>query len=348
MKYIFTSKPEFEEPIRVLFLCGTKYSKNEDDKRVVLKSFLEQDSKNKVVILEDYYDFSNKNNELLSYYSANLFDLYHIEMLASIFSTKTFIIHDSFSTAGEICTFASNPNLRDKIVTIVPERYSVEEEKLSSFISLAFWNRKNKLISNDILRYYPVTKNIKISDYRSIYHTFFKNNVVPNTLQKEINNILNITNDITKVCIYNSSLLSNNVKHNERTTTVHISFESFKNYMFSIFTVDEIRRKLHSCKKIYEIKNLFKNFFEETLQNTILHHDGKCKTLKVILGYQIDLNLDDAISMMIFIMNSCGIIRIKKGNEDNNISVSICKNSVATTEVYSELLITYDNKEWGE
>ena len=61
MEYMFINKPEFAEPIRVIFLCGIKFKDNETDKRIVLKNYLENDSKNKVLILEKYFDFAFKS-----------------------------------------------------------------------------------------------------------------------------------------------------------------------------------------------------------------------------------------------------------------------------------------------
>lgn len=41
MEYMFVNKPEFAEPIRVLFLCGAKFNDIDSDKRIVLKKHLE-------------------------------------------------------------------------------------------------------------------------------------------------------------------------------------------------------------------------------------------------------------------------------------------------------------------
>ena len=48
MEYMFINRPEFIEPIRVLFLCGAKFNNSESDKRVILKKYLETDPKNKI------------------------------------------------------------------------------------------------------------------------------------------------------------------------------------------------------------------------------------------------------------------------------------------------------------
>ena len=142
MEYMFINKPEFAEPIRVIFLCGIKFKDNETDKRIVLKNYLENDPKNKVLILEKYFDFAFKNDSstgLLSYYDAELFNLHNIESFAALVATNVIVIHESLSTAGELGVFGSNEALRDRIITLVPDQFSVEEEKLSSFLRLAFW-----------------------------------------------------------------------------------------------------------------------------------------------------------------------------------------------------------------
>ena len=96
MEYMFVNKPEFAEPIRVLFLCGAKFNDIDSDKRIVLKKHLEEDPRNKVILLEKYFDFTlRKNNDkgLLSYYDADLFNLYNIESFAALVATNIIVIH---------------------------------------------------------------------------------------------------------------------------------------------------------------------------------------------------------------------------------------------------------------
>lgn len=344
MKYIFTNTPEFEEPIRVLFLCGTKYSKNDNDKRVVLKKSLEQDSKNRVIILEEYYNFNAyKQSEFLSYYNANLFNLYSIEMLVAAFSNQIIIIHESYSTAGEIGAFAGNPYIRNKIITISPERYSVDEEKVSGFLSLAFWNFKKKIINNNVIRFYPIAKKVNISPNRSTYYTFFKNDELPQSLSKRLASIIEQTSQKEKISIKKVI----NYQKSYTNKLVHLDFVSFKNYFFALYTIQELRDELRECKKVYEITKLFKKYFLETMKNTVIADSGICDNVKVLLNYQYEFSFEDAISMMVYIMNACNIIHISV-REDDNIKVQIPKGSVEATRGYAKLLKKQDLKEWGE
>ena len=343
MNYVFTNKPEFEEPIRVLFLCGTKYTKNDSDKRTILKKYLERAPENKAIILEEYYNFKqNRNSPLLSYYETELFSLFNIEMLAAAFSTNVIIIHESNSTAGEIAAFAGNPYIRDKLIVLAPERYSIEEEKISNFLSLAFWNKKNKKIKNDIIRFYPFIKKYNVSPNRSSYYTYFKNNELPSYLSRKLDTIIGHSFQKENVKIDLGKKLE---KNNE---VVYLDFFSFKNYVFSLYTIKEFRDELHNCKKIYEIKNLFIKRFKEILKNTYIFDLGSCKKIKIILNHQIDLNFEDAISMMIYIMNACDIFHISKCENSDNIKVQKAKGSVERTQAYAKLLKKQNLKEWGE
>ena len=58
MEYMFVNKPEFAEPIRVLFLCGAKFRNEDSDKRIILKKYFERDPFNRVILLEKYFDFT--------------------------------------------------------------------------------------------------------------------------------------------------------------------------------------------------------------------------------------------------------------------------------------------------
>ena len=125
MEYMFVNKPEFAEPIRVLFLCGSRFKDSAWDKRIILKEYLEEDPRNKVILLEKYFDFALKKNpaprSLLSYYDAHLFNLYSIESFAALTATNIIILHETLSTAGEIGVFGSSEALRERMITLVPD-----------------------------------------------------------------------------------------------------------------------------------------------------------------------------------------------------------------------------------
>lgn len=69
-KYLFKEQ-KIDNEYKYIFLCGSKFSANKSDKRVVLREFLHQkDCRNRAVILEDNFIFSKsivKNWHMMTY-----------------------------------------------------------------------------------------------------------------------------------------------------------------------------------------------------------------------------------------------------------------------------------------
>lgn len=346
MEYMFNNKPEFAEPIRVIFLCGVRFNNVESDKRVVLEKYLETDPRNKVLILEKYFTFAYKNDSLaglLSYYDADLFNLHSIESFAALLATNVIVIHESLSTAGELGVFGSNKALRARIITLVPEQFSVEEEKLSSFLRLAFWNKKERLFSNNLIRFYPITKRSMVSETHSFYETYFSENQLPPSIAARINKQL-VKDPRSNVFAINGK----NESCKNQAVNIQLSCDSVKNYLLAILSVCEVRERLRSCKKFYEIKNIITAVFIQTLKNTYYNVTGKQpKTITVHIENQPGLCFEQAVSFLLYFCHACGIMKITC-NDDDSISVGFHKNVSMLWKEYSKLIspVTFTN--WGD
>lgn len=346
MEYMFVNKPEFAEPIRVLFLCGAKFNDVDSDKRIVLKNHLEKDPCNKVILLEKYFDFIlRKNNDkgFLSYYDAALFNLHNIESFAALVATNIIIVHETLSTAGEIGVFGSNKELRDRIITLVPEKFSVEEEKLSNFLRLAFWNSREKLINNQVIRFYPSTKRTMVSDTHSFYETFFPKNELPRAIGVKIDSQLN------KYPKSSVAVLGSKINRFEKDTlSVWLSYASIKNYLLAMLSILDNRKQLRSCTKLYEIRNILQKEFSNAIKNAYFNTNGIMpKKVKIYIDHQPDYNFTDVLSFMIYFFHACNIMTIKS-SEDDSISVSFSKNTSSLWDAYSELVKQVSFSEWGE
>ncbi len=346
MEYMFVNKPEFAEPIRVLFLCGSKFSDQESDKRIVLKKYLEEDPLNRVILLEKYFDFILKrNNEkgLLSYYDAELFNLYNIESFAALVATNIIVVHETLSTAGEIGVFASNEKLRDRIITLVPEKFSVEEEKLSNFLRLAFWNSRQKLINNKVIRFYPATKRSMVSETHSFYETVFRDNQIPKTLRQKIQEQINQT-PTSSVSVIGGKIN----RLDNGSLSVWLSYASIKNYLLAVLSASENRKKLRGCTKLYEIRNVLHTAFVKAIKNAYYNANGTMpRTVNVYIDKQPEYRFSDVLNFMIYFWHACNIMTIKC-NEDDTISVSFSKKTSSLWTRYSELMEEVSFSNWGE
>lgn len=346
MEYMFVNKPGFAEPIRVLFLCGSRFNDSESDKRVILKRYLEEDSKNRVILLEKYFGFALKGSNdkgLLSYYDANLFNLHNIESFAALVATNVIIIHETLSTAGEIGVFGSNKELRDRIITLVPEKFSVEEEKLSNFLKLAFWNSQEKLINNKVIRFYPAAKRTMVSETHSFYETSFVENTLPVTLGEKIREQM-INDPHSSVCVVGEKIN----RYHKGCLTVRLSYASIKNYLLALLSVSDVRNKIRACTKIYEIHNVLTREFISAIKNAYRNSTGIVpKTVKIHIENQPNLKFDDALSFMIYFWHACKIITISC-KDDEAISVSFSKNTSTLWDQYAKLVKPVSFSDWGE
>lgn len=346
MEYMFNNKPEFAEPIRVIFLCGVKFNNNESDKRVVLEQYLEKDPRNKVLILEKYFSFAYKNDNstgLLSYFDAELFNLYSIESFAALLATNVIVIHESLSTAGELGVFGSNRTLRARVITLVPERYSVEEEKLSGFLKLAFWSKEERLFTNNMIRFYPSTKQSMVSETHSFYETFFSENQLPPSVATRIRKQL-IKNPRSNVCVLGKS----NVRREKQSLNIRLSCDSVKNYVLAILSISEVRERLRSCKRICDVKNIISKEFIQALKNTYYDAIGEHpKTISVHIENQPELTFDHAVSFILYFCHACRIMNITC-NDDDTISVSFHKKVSTLWKEYSKLISPVAFAEWGD
>lgn len=94
------------------------------------------------IILEENFQFASTSKQYLSYDDIYLSGLAQIEQLASLYASKIIIIHETISTAAELGMFAIDPILAQKICLLVPDKVSIEEEKISGFIRLAFFRKR--------------------------------------------------------------------------------------------------------------------------------------------------------------------------------------------------------------
>ena len=346
MEYMFINRPEFIEPIRVLFLCGAKFNNSESDKRVIPKKYLETDPKNKVLILEKYFDFAMRKvsrTELLSYYDAELFNLHSIESFAALMATNVIIIHESLSTAGELGVFGSNKALRDRIITLAPDQFSVEEEKISGFLKLAFWNRHEQLVSNNVIRFYPSIAQSIVSETHSFYETYFYNNSLPVALAARISDQLIVEPRSSIVAVRRECIAKEH-----HSADIWLSCDAIKNYLLALLSVPDNRRQLRSCSKVCDVRNVLHSAFVLTMKNSYYHIYGiRPKTIVIHIKGQPDLSFESAISFLIYFCHACEIMKISC-NDDKTISVSFAKNTSSLWRSYSKLIAPVSFAKWGE
>lgn len=175
---IFAENYSYDDPLNIVFLCGSHYSKkSKHDKRNILKEHIDGSTSNlHAIILEENFQFASTSKQYLSYDDIYLSGLAQIEQLASLYASKIIIIHETISTAAELGMFAIDPILAQKICLLVPDKVSIEEEKISGFIRLAFFQEKAPENMVRLIRYYPDVEVHRTSPNKSDYYSYYHDN----------------------------------------------------------------------------------------------------------------------------------------------------------------------------
>lgn len=290
---IYKSKFECTDVLNVVFLCGSNYNhKDPYDKRKILKEFVNNMGYSGL-ILEENFIMKNSSKKFLAYDDIFLKDLASVEQLTSLFASHIIIIHETISTAAEIGMFAINPQIIDKICLLVPDDISIEENKISNFIKLAFLNNNTLKRIPKVITYYPDIDVRRLSVNKSDYYTFFHDNKIGENLGTHLCCFLKISN---KNKIINIKKSKYNKSSNENSNIefyvdydqlkVSVSTDALKTQLIALFFCEEFRREIRKKKKIYEHVSYIQIFYTNVLKNTIMN-----------LGNKNIINLDINISI---------------------------------------------------
>ena len=321
---IFKNYYSYTNPLSIVFLCGSKYSSSSNDKRNVLKQYIENNFPNmRAVILEEHFIFARTNMKYLSYDDIYLKDLAQVEQLASLYSDRIIIIHETISTAAEIGMFASNPSLAGKVCMLVSDPLAIEGDKTGSFIKLSFLNKRSPHPSVKLIRYYPDIEIYRFSENKSDYHTYFHNNKIGDCLAKEISSFItpNITtkNIVFRKKVYgkatnSSEIVDYSISDEKGSVFLDLHIDTLKIQLLSILFLDEIRRELRKAKSIQKHVLYLLKIFQSLLLNTVSEIEGKN-----LNEYTAKINIKDssceikqAIGYFLYMLQAAKIIGMEQ------------------------------------
>lgn len=328
-KYICNKYPQ------VVFLCGNKFvGQEKNDKRSILKEYIKENAADFYsIILEENFMFKNTTKSYLSYDDIFLKNLFQVEQLASIFADKIIIVHETLSTAAELGMFAHDADMMKKICLLVPDSMSIEENKTTAFIKLAYLNANTPLmqIGKKII-YYPDIDVNRTSKYKSDYRTGFHNNVIGKNLGDKILRFISSGNSNSQITFkrndYNEPYTYTNCityKINKKThnITAYVNPYILKTQLLSLFFVDEFKKEIRNEKRIFEHVNYIDKFYNNVLLNTICHLEG----LKV---NEFDINiklsgtsctLNQAIGYFIYMLQGVNLLYLESESESADASI---------------------------
>ncbi|EGT4598817.1 hypothetical protein [Clostridioides difficile] len=342
--------------LRIIFLCGVKFRR--DDKRVVLKKYLEQNLFNKALILEEFFELSRRG-EMLVYSNINLNSLFEVEILTAFLADVIFIIHESHSTAAELGVFASNKNLYKKICILSANELNIEENKLSGFIELAF-SRSNLNIPN--IEFYPNVDVNVISDNISNYHTFFPNKSIGYNLGRKITKFVedNVQKEIElsyEKSRYGSSLIEKNsyyIDKSKKEIYYYVDYKLLKHYIIALFSIDEFKSEIRRSSDMKQSIYITERWYKQLVKDTICEKEGikldKYEDKFRIKGYSIEnIKIEVGVAYILYVLHSIKLIKLPTGSRNFVIKhdlVRLCETtfgSIINKEKY-RVLGVYNEK----
>jgi hypothetical protein len=336
MSYIFnkiTSLPK----LNIIFLCGSSFDyKNDNDKRKILKEHIlktEQDTF--VVILEENFIFGKSNNSFLGYNEIFMKNLKDIEMLTAFFADKVIIIHESISTAAELAAFASDKVLNKKICLLVPYEVAIEEDKISSFLRLAYLKGSDKV---NVITFYPEVFKYIISDNHINIRTNFFNNEIGYNLSKKIKSFINTIDwnvdkiDIKPNVYGKPSSNLNIISYSD--VCIYVSVKVVIYQMISLFNLECFKTEIRTHKSISDHVSYIEKLYKEIINNTINEEKGKILNINsIIIKEDKTISLRDTIAYSLYLLQAMKLIKFNKSVEGYKITI--------TTDMTSEICNKY-------
>ena len=355
---LFHEKMTYSGFPTIVFLCGSKYSKNNpSEKRNILKKYIEEKHKFcKAIILEENFFFSSTNLNYCSYDDVYLYNLEQVEQLASIFADKVIIIHETISTGAELGMFASSLNNPSKICLLVPENLSVDENKVTGFIQLAFFNKKMQYDTIKKIIFYPDVQIKRFSNEKSHYFTFFHNNSIGEHLGAAIDRFI-ISNSSANEIIqfkkirFNPSSKNKHIEyianHKKKRLYVFVSSEALKIQLCSLLSQKSIMTKLRSSKTIKEHVGVLCKKYRQTLKDTICELEGLNSTnfTQYISLKEYDCKIDQVVGYFLYMLQGASLIDLVAPDKNNPALRKVIIKNDFTQIIKQSANLIYEKKE---
>lgn len=327
---VIKEKFEYTTPFKIVFLCGSHFSrKDKHDKRIILSNYIETNLQNNyTVILEDNFTFAKTSKNYLSYDEIFLKGLAQVEQLASLYADKIIIVHESISTAAELGMFAINPLLADRILILSPDEGSIESEKISGFIKLAFLKEEAPENHVHLVRYYPDVALQRYSPYTGEYYAYFHNDQIGSNLGKSLHTFLHISEPPHSLIFRKSrfSKASNDphivdytISEEMKSILLEIHIEALKIHLLALLEQDFVRKELRKEQMISLHVNFLCKTYKNILKNTVsllTGVDTSDFSISVHLK-ETSCKLNQAIGYFIYMLQSAKLIKLISSTKQN-------------------------------
>lgn len=353
MKYYFKQIDKYINPVPLFFLCGVKYNekKPDDDKRVVLKKYLEDKGCFSIILEENFVPSPQKYKTKLSYKDIGLNNLNDVEALACMAVDGIFIIHESHSTAAEIALFASNEIVTKKTFVLVPDEENAQMQHFSGFLYFGY-----KELLPKVILFNPVTEKFIINEDKIEIKTYFCDNKIGENLGNKISKCIEQASEVRQLKIIKFDFNKDGNKINsyyidsKKKIRVFLNVELLRYYIIAIFSINEFRQELSETKNFLDGVILCEKWFKEILLNTLQRNESEnilqySAIFKISNIVNTRLDLRKAISFILYMFHAVGWIKIDLNDSEG---ITICRKTSFSTgfkaiyEVYENVIFKED------
>ena len=347
--------------IRMIFLCGVVFKSNasQKDKRKILKDYLITDGLNFPIILEE-------NFSIKKYTDIDLGNLHDVEILVACFADAVIIIHESIATGAELGMFATNRNIAPKLLVVYPDSDSVEEDKINTFISEAFYG-SDPIMSREesLIAYRPVMKDFYQSNDRYVYHTYFPNDLKTKSEARDgIDGFIKKTAAKIPTQLTFNEVMFNKVQRKPDSVdyfvsndelVVALSPSALRSLLFSLLTVRSVRELIESSPSISEVISAVQSEFDKSLLATISPNlKLKPRTVRVVVkglenstfrssskkGYR------KAVGLFVFLLKAMDFLSVEKSGHDE--SYKFTRNFSSVRDSYDGTMSSKRSSQFGK
>lgn len=307
--YIYCAK-DIINPLYIHFLCGNKYvKKNVEDKRNILKSYIDSLNNNYALILEKLFRPSE-------YMDMGFKDLEEVELMASNYAKSIIILHETVSTAAEIALFGSKRDLKNKILVIYAPYSKIETDVVGSFIRFAYF--KDNKIQNSEFDYNTKLHTSKKGNV-SYYNTYFPNNKIDDIFKGLLDNFWKSSYTKMDISFNKYNVLcrkENYYKISKKNIFIKLNYEFILSIVLSILLNNDLIKEIRLKEDV--VKNMC-SLIKEILINTISTHELiniDDYSIDIKASFNQDINLP--VRFCIYVLIKAGLINIR--NEQISIT----------------------------
>lgn len=305
--YIYQGK-NITKPLYIHFLCGNKYRKKSvEDKRNVLKKYIDEKENNYALILESLFEPSEYKN-------MGFKDLEEVELMTSHYARSIIILHETVSTAAEIALFGSKEELKNKILIIYAPKENVILDTVGSFLRLAYL-KDEKIKSKS----YTFKRRIKKKEKIGYYNTYFWDNKLDENITNEIDEFLENIKDEFNIELKRKMIninFQNVYEINDHRINITISYHFIMSFVICILINNSFirdKREKNICVK--SICELFKVVLKSTIEKKEILN---LSDYKIYIKTQDNKEINLPVRFCIYLLDKIGFIYFK--NETLHIS----------------------------